>query len=64
MNKILTVLLILLLASSFLLADTYTQNGLPVGYPEPEAAGQVNYYATPTGTGDCISWDTACSLNR
>lgn len=56
------IILFVLLASSFLLAHNYTQNGLPVGYPEPEVKGQVNYFATPTGTGDCTSWDSACTL--
>jgi hypothetical protein len=50
------LLLVFLLGAS-------TQNGQlidnPVKYP---GHNQKNYFCTPTGTGDCLSWDTACTF--
>ena len=61
--KIITVLF-LLLSATLLIAGGTTVNGPATVNPTNPNYAQVNYYATPTGTGSCSSWDDSCTLRN
>jgi hypothetical protein len=58
--KIWRVLVVICL-SVFLLAPFGDKNGLLMSLPY-ETEGQKHWFATPSGTGDCSSWNAACTF--
>lgn len=47
---------------ALLLIGFSTENGMEVEGPIRWPMGQINYYATPSGTGNCLTWETSCTF--
>lgn len=62
MNKLFLILVGILAFSSVANASPATANGKLLIQNEYDPMGERNWFVTVSGTGDCTSWDRACTL--